>query len=304
MIGAATGLGAWSKDGARYAYLTADGVSVTDGISPGTKLVALSGAASVSWSATDKLLLTTQSALWTSNGDGSSLRTLANGAFTHATWSPAGDASFWFKRQGSVWVASVTAQTSAAATTGAADLVNQFMTARQQGNAALASSLLDANGKQAFSGITLTYTNGGLSRWYILLAQSHQVVVRMILGGGANQTVLDEALTVAHNSIDGVTETPAVLSSGPNILNVKVTSTSVRVTFDSDLDPSTYEGAVTINGVLSQVTYQPGNRTVIVTPEIPLTPGTTYVLSVHSSLRDVNHSPAANYQLTFTGASS
>jgi methionine-rich copper-binding protein CopC len=305
VVGAATGLGAWSKDGARYAYLTADGVSVTDGTSPGTRLVALSGAASVSWSAGDKLLLTTQSALWASNADGSNLRTLANGAFAHATWSPAGDASFWFKRPSGVWVASVVAPTSAtAATTGAADLVNQFMTARQQGNAALAGSLLDANGKQAFSGITLTYTNGGLSRWYILLAQSHQVVVRMILGGGANQTVVDEALTIARNSIDGVTETPAVLSSGPNILNVKVTSTSVRVTFDSDLDPSTYERGVTINGVPSTVTYQPGNRTVIVTPEVPLTPGTSYKLTVNSSLRDVNHSPAADYQLTFTGAPS
>jgi Bacterial Ig-like domain len=304
VVGPATGLGAWSKDGTRYAYLTADGVSVTDGSSPGTKLVSLGGAASASWSAANQLLLTTQSALWISNGDGSNLHSLANGTFTHATWSPAGDPSFWFERRGDVWVASVSAPTNAPATTGAADLVNQFMTARQQGDAALASSLLDANGRQAFSGITLTYTNGGLSRWYILLAQSHQVEVRMIRGSGANQSVLDEALTIAHNSIDGVTETPEVLSSGPNVLNVKVTSTSVMVTFDSDLDPSTYEGGVTIDDVTSRMTYQPGNRTVVVTPEVPLTPGTTYKLTVNSSLRDVNHSPAANYQLTFTGAPS
>jgi WD40 repeat protein len=304
VIGPATGLGAWSRDGARYAYLTADGVSVTNGSTPGgSNLVSLAGAASVSWSAANQLLLTTQSALLVANGDGSGLRSLASGTFTHATWSPAGDGSFWFKHPGSVWVASVSAPTSAAAATGPEDLVNQFMTARQQGDATLADSLLDANGRQAFSGLTLTYPGGGLSRWYVLLSQPHQVVVRMILARRAG-AVLDEALTIVHNSIDGVTETPAVLSSGPNILNVKVTSTSVRVTFDSDLDPSTYGGGVTIDGVQSRVTYQPGNRSVIVTPEVPLTPGTTYQLSVNSSLRDVNHSPAASYQLTFTGAAS
>jgi WD40 repeat protein len=305
VAGPASGLGAWSKDGTRYAYLTADGVSVTDGSSAGTKLVSLAGTASVSWSASDKLLLTTPSALFTANGDGSSsLRPLASGTFTHATWSPAGDASFWFKRQGSVWVASVVAPTGATATTGPEDLVNQFMAARQQGNVAVASSLLDANGRQAFSGVTLTYPSGALSRWYIMLAQSHQVVVRMFLAGARSQSVLDEALTIAGGSIHGVTETPQVLSSGPNILTVKVTSTGVRVTFDSDLDPTTYSGGVTIDGVSSQVDYQPGNRTVVVTPDDPLTPGTTYQLTVHSSLRDVNHNPATQYQLTFTGPAS
>jgi hypothetical protein len=137
-----------------------------------------------------------------------------------------------------------------------------------------------------------------------MLAQSHQVVVRMFLAGARSQSVLDEALTIAGGSIHGVTETPQVLSSGPNILTVKVTSTGVRVTFDSDLDPSTYSGGVTIDGVSSQVDYQPGNRTVVVTPDDPLTPGTTYRLTVHRSLRDVNHSPAAQYQLTFTGPAS
>jgi hypothetical protein len=258
----------------------------------------------VSWSASDKLLLTTPSAILTSNGDGSGLRSLASGTYTHATWSPAGDASFWFKRQGGVYVASVAAPTSATATTGPEDLVNQFMAARQQGNAAVASSFLDANGRQAFSGVTLTYPSGALSRWYIMLAQSHQVVVRMFLAGARSQSVLDEALTITHNSIDGVTERPQLLSSGPNILSVKVTSTGVRVTFDADLDPNTYSGGVTIGDVPSQADYQPGNRTIVVTPDDPLTPGTTYQLTVHSSLRDVNHNPATQYQLTFTGPAS
>jgi hypothetical protein len=305
-VGPASGLGAWSRDGSRYAYPAADGVYVTDGTGQGTKLVSLPGAASVSWSAaTNQLLLTTPEALLVSDANGSGLRTLATGTFTQATWSPRGDASFWFRYQGSVWVATVLPPSGAA--TSAEDLVNQFMMARRAGNAALASSFLDASGKQAFSNLTLTY-GGGMSRYYTLLVQPSQAVVRIVLSGGG---AVDETLKIARDSgsgsllIDGVTEESATLSSGPNVLEVVVTSTHVRVTFDSDLDAATAaSGGVTINGVQTEATYDAGTRTVIVTSESGFTPGTPYQLTVNDSLRDVNHNPAARYVLTFTGPSS
>jgi hypothetical protein len=299
-VGDASGLGAWSKDG-RYAYPASDGVYVTDGSSAGSKLLSVPGAASVSWSTSSQLLVTTPSELLISNADGTGLRTLAQGAFVHATWSPAGDASFWFKRQGGVWVASV--NPTAGGATSSSELVNQFMMARQQGNATLANRLLDAHGKQAFSSLTLTYGSRVLSRYYTLLSQPGQVVERIILDSG--QTVLDETLTIARDSsgnllIDDATDSPVTLTSGPNILNVTVTSTQVRVTFDSDLDPSTVSGVV-IAGVPTNATYRSGTRTVILTPEGGLTPGTTYLLTLNGTLKDVNHTPAAGYQLTFTG---
>jgi hypothetical protein len=302
LVGAASGLGAWSKDG-RYAYPTSDGVYVTDGTGSGSKLLSLPGVASISWSTSNQLLLTTPSALLISNADGNGLRTLAQGTFTGATWSPASGASFWFKRSGGVWVASVSA--TAGAATSSSELVNEFMMARQQGNAALANKLLDAHGRQAFSNLTLTYGSGVLSRYYPVLSQPGLVVERIVLDGG--QTALDETLKIAHDSsgslvIDDATDSPVTLASGPNVLNVTVTATQVRVTFDSDLDPSTVSG-VTLN-VPSDATYQSGTRTVILTPEGGLTPGNSYQLTLNGSLKDVNHSAAASYQLTFTGPAS
>jgi Bacterial Ig-like domain len=305
-VGPASGLGAWSKEGTRYAYPAADGVYVTDGSGPGTKRISLPGAASVSWSSANQLLLTTQQpALLISNADGTGLRTLATGSFGHATWSPAtGDMSFWFKRGGSVWVASVNPLASPSTATSSDGLVNQFMTARQQGNDALANSLLDEKGKEAFSGTKLMYGGGALSRYYVLLSQPKEAVVRMILNGG--QTALDETLKVVRDSssgrlmIDDVTESPVTLSTGPSILHVTVTAARVSVTFDSDLDPDTVRG-VTISDVQSTVSYDPAKRTVVLTPEGGLTPGATYQVTVTSSLKDVNNWPAANYNLTLTG---
>src|SRR5207237_5285537 len=49
VVGTASALGAWSKDG-RYAYPAPDGVYLTEGSGQGTRLLPLRGAAPVSWS--------------------------------------------------------------------------------------------------------------------------------------------------------------------------------------------------------------------------------------------------------------
>ena len=241
--------------------------------------------------------------------DASGLRALATGTFGHATWSPAGDQSFWFKRGGSVWVSSVVSVSSTGRAAGTEDLVSRFMAARQQGNAALANSFLDAHGKDAFSGVTLTYGTGTLTRYYVLLSQPGEAVVRLILnsGPGQGQTAVDETLKVNRGGsrplIDDVTESPVSLSSGPSIVKVTVSSTQVSVTFDSDLDPDTVRG-VSISDAKSAVSYNPAKRTVVLTLEEGLRPGTTYQVMVGSSLKDVNGGSAASYQLTFIGPDS
>jgi len=186
------------------------------------------------------------------------------------------------------------------------DLVNQFMAARQQGDAALANSLLDTSGREAFSGMTLTYGSGVLSRYYILLSQPGEAVVRIILSSGASQSraALDETLKIVRDSdrllIDDVSESPVTLSAGPSILKVTVTSARVTVQFDSDLDPSTVLG-VTISDTQSTATYDPARRAVVLTTRGGLTPGASYRVVVNGSLKDVNNGSAANYEVTFIG---
>lgn len=306
IVGAASGLGSWSSDGSRYAYPTANGVSVTGG----GAISVPGGATSVSWSSGNQLLITTTSKLWLANADGSQLRQLASGSFSHATWSPANDQSFWFKRGGSVYVSSVTAVAGAqgaSASTPNAQLVSQFMTARQGQGGGDPSTFLDANGKRAFSGLTLNYDSQ--MRWNLLLDQPGRAVVRIIPGAGAPP--LDETLTVVDSGsgglIDDVTERPDSLSTGPNagpnVLKVTVSSTQVSITFDSDLNPATVDGGVTIAGVSSQATYDARSRTVVLTPEGGLDSGTSYQLEVTDGLRDVNGTPAAGFTLPFNGVS-
>ncbi|MBO0685082.1 MAG: Ig-like domain-containing protein, partial [Candidatus Dormibacteraeota bacterium] len=91
--------------------------------------------------------------------------------------------------------------------------------------------------------------------------------------------------------------------AGPNVLKVTVSSTQVSITFDSDLNPATVDGGVTIAGVASQVTYDARSRTVVLTPEGGLDSGTSYQLEVTDGLRDVNGTPAAGFTLPFNGVS-
>jgi len=121
-------------------------------------------------------------------------------------------------------------------------------------------------------------------------------------GPGQGQTAVDETLKVDRDGsrplIDDVTESPVSLSSGPSIVKVTVSSTQVSVTFDSDLDPDTVRG-VSIGDTQTAVSYDPAKRTVVLTPEDGLKPGTTYQVMVDGSLRDVNRGSATSYQLTF-----
>src|SRR5262249_52115450 len=151
-VGPSTGLGDWSPDGTRYAYLTDAGISVVD-TSNGTssKLPDFPGLSGLSWSRGNQLLLSTPSGLYLYNlGDAAGPRNLLDGAFRQPSWAPAGG-HFSFKRGTQAWVGKVTAQagsgTASSAGSGLDDLINGFMTARTNLQGDQATTYLDAAGK-------------------------------------------------------------------------------------------------------------------------------------------------------------
>jgi Bacterial Ig-like domain len=210
VAGPASGLGSWSRDGSRYAYPTSTGVFVTGG-GAGSRLLSLPGANSVAWSG-GQVLATTASGLWLANADGIGARELQSGSFSHPTWSPAGNGTFAYVQGGQVFVASVNAASqgttsSTGGGTNAGDLVNRFMAARQ--GAGDPTAFLDANGRQAFSNLTLNY--GADMRWSVRDEGPGRAVVRIVPGNG--QGAIDETLRIVDAGsgnllIDGATDRP------------------------------------------------------------------------------------------------
>jgi hypothetical protein len=214
VAGPASGLGSWSRDGSRYAYPTSTGVFVTGG-GAGSRLFSLPGASSVAWSG-GQLLATTASGLWLANADGSGVRELQSGSFSHATWSPAGNGTFAYVQGGEVYVAGVNAAsqgtTSPTGETNLGDLVNHFMAARQ--GAGDPTAFLDASGKQAFANLTLNY--GADMRWSVLDEGPGRAVVRIVPGNGRG--AIDETLRIVDGGsgnllIDGATDRPEAPTS-------------------------------------------------------------------------------------------
>ncbi len=189
--------------------------------------------------------------------------------------------------------------------------MNSFMAARKDMTASQALGFLDAAGRDAFSRVTLIYSDPttSLARYYVVLSQPGRVVVRLVLVHGTVQTAVDEALTVqqdanGHLFIHGAVQNPrARFGSGPEVVSVTVTGGQVQVVFDSDLDEASVSqaGAVTIKGVSTQVTYDSKQKTVTLAVPAGLTPGTTYELGVSSLLHDVNQRQAVPYTLSFVG---
>ncbi|HKF19850.1 MAG TPA: Ig-like domain-containing protein, partial [Candidatus Dormibacteraeota bacterium] len=257
-VGSSTGLGDWSPDGTRYAYLTDAGISVVDTLTgTSSKLLDFPGLSGLSWSRGNQLLLSTSSVLYIYNpGDSAGPRNLMDGEFRQPSWAPAGG-HFSFKRGTQALVGKVTAQagsgTASSAGSGLDDLINGFMTARINLQGDQATTNLDAAGKDAFSSLTLIYTTPGptLARYNVLLSQPNRVVVRLVLTKGTTQSAVDETLILKSSGgrllNDGVTEKPRTsFGAGPEIVRVTVASDQIQVSFDSDLDQSTIQGSVIV----------------------------------------------------------
>jgi len=99
---------------------------------------------------------------------------------------------------------------------------------------------------------------------------------------------------------------PHDLGKGAQVVSMDVASDSVKVTFDSDLDPGTVADGVSIvdskgRQVDATVTY--GNR-IVTLSGLDLKEGAQYKLVVQTSVRDVlGQNVSAEYDLDFIGPS-
>jgi hypothetical protein len=310
----------WSPDGQDLLYATDDQVVVAD--TQGVTQTTLARA-DAAWSAQDAILLGSDTNLSQVRPDGSNMTRLGNGTYHSPLWAPNGT-TFAFVRGGSVWIATAPALPPVpSALDDATDAVDSFMNARLKGDTDVAGTHLDDNGKKAYGsgGIKLTISgNPQFSRYYILTSELTSTdpdealfVVRLVLSTPDKIDVSDyeETLNLVRDPnskqfvIDAASATqPHDLGKGAQVVSMDVASDSVKVTFDSDLDPGTVADGVTIvdskgKQVDATVTY--ANR-VVTLSGLNLKEGAQYSLVVRTGVRDVQgQNVSAEYDLGFAG---
>jgi hypothetical protein len=196
------------------------------------------------------------------------------------------------------------------------------MQARLKGQAALASSFLDAGGQQAYTAGGLNLTISGdpaFSRYYILAQEltgnqpdTARFVVRLVFTRGKIDVGdLEETLTLVRDAttnkllIDQASAgTHRDLGKGAEVVGLVVTTGAIQITFDSDLDPGTIAGGVLLldskgKPVDASPTYS--NKTVTLSG-LGLKPGAQYRIVVLTTVRDVlGHNVVAEYDLDLVG---
>jgi hypothetical protein len=195
------------------------------------------------------------------------------------------------------------------------------MAARKRGDADAAQALLDDNARNAYSagGHNLVWRGDGnsptLHRYYTVFQQpvggGCRYVERLVLNQGKLEVSdFDETLSFepdasgkqrVHDSAAGASRQ---LGKGPEVVLVElVDATHIRVSFDSDLDPSAASG-VQVHGPAGQVKAQGAyaDRIVTLTLGAPLDSSATYHLLVPAqAVRDVGgRPPQGDYTLDFT----
>lgn len=314
----ATFLG-WSPDGSFLMYGTANGIVIAD-LKGKTQATLPSG--DPSWSRQDAVLIGTDTDLVQVRPDGSGSMPLSNGTYRSPVWAP-NSSSFAFFRGGALWAAAAPAMPpQPTALDQANTVVTAFMDARLKGQADQASTWLDANGKQAYAADGMNLVISGdpkFSRYYVLTQElvstdpdTTRFVVRLVLSHGKiDVSDFEEALVLVRDAtskqflIDQATVgSHRNLGKGAEVVSVDVSSDTVKVTFDSDLDPGTISDGVLIvdakgKPVDSIPTY--ANRVVTFTG-LNLKAGAQYKLVVLPSVRDVaGHNIDGEYDLTLLG---
>ena len=237
-------------------------------------------------------------------------------------WAPDGS-SFAYVRGSSLWVAVAPAlPPEPTVVDEAATVVKQFMDARLNNKSDQATALLDDNGKKAYGdhGLNLTITGEPhLSRYYILTQEATGTapdtvtsVVRLVLmHGKLDVSDYEETLTLVRDAsskqflIDQASANARRdLGKGAEVVSVDVAADTIKVTFDSDLDPATVTNGVLLldskgNQVDGTVAY--ATRTVTL-GGLSLTPGAQYKLVVLATVRDVlGHNVTSEYDLNVFG---
>jgi hypothetical protein len=309
----------WSPSGAQLMYASGDALVVSDlqGNSVGT----LPGG-EASWSSQDAILTGSDTDLYQVRPDGSALTKMANGTYHLPAWAPNGTA-FTFFRGSALWTATAPAlPAQPTVLEQAAEVVNSFMQARQKGQADQATAFLDDNGKRSYATGQPSLVIAGdprFTRFYILTEgitstepDTATFVVRLVLTHGKlDVSDFEETLTVIRDAatkqfvIDQATAgARRDLGKGAEVVGVVVAADSIKVTFDSDLDPATVpDGVLVLDSKGKQVdaTATYANRTVTITG-LDLKAGAHYKLVVLTSVRDVlGHNVASEYSLQLTG---
>jgi hypothetical protein len=306
---------AWSPDGKRVLYDTADGQFAAGpaGQSP-VKLGAVANVVGAGWTQPALALLDTQQSFWGAKADGSGSKKLATGDFGAPVLAPSG-ASVAFLRAGALWVGQVALLVTAGgpALDQAAALVADFMKARVDGKADTAQTYLDANAKRDFTTSNgpqlLRTTSPRLSRSFNVLsaatANTARFTVRLVLADASGKDIsqLDESLTLVADpsgkpAVDHAVDGPAfAYGAGPTVLSVSVDGGTYKVSFDSDLTPSTAAAGIQL--------LDAAGKPVAVTPtvlgrDVLLATRATgpLKLAVLPALKDKDgHSAAAEYDL-------
>jgi hypothetical protein len=310
----------WSPGGGHVLYSSPDGTTVVDLQTTSTSTLP---AGEPSWSSQDAILLGGDTTLYELRPDGTAQTKLANGTYHNPLWAPNGS-TFTYFRGGALWVASApplpaqpTALDQAAVT------VNSFMQARLKVQPELASVYLDDSGKKAYAGGGLSLVINGdtpLSRFYILTQElastqpdTTRFVVRLVLSRGKiDVSDFEETLTLVRDAttrqflIDQATAAGAhrLLGKGAEVVGVEVTADTIKVTFDSDLDPGTVQDGVSIvdsKGKRVDATMTYAQRVVTITG-LDLKAAGHYKLVVQTSVRDVQgHNVPTDYELELLG---
>jgi len=312
---AAASFSGWSPGGMQVMYAGADSLVIAD-LQGNT--VSTLAAAEASWSGQDAILLGTDTDLTQVRPDGTSSIKLANGTYRAPVWAPNG-AAFTFFRGGALWTATAPALPAPPNPLDeAAVVVNAFMTARQDNKPDRAMASLDDSGKLAYATGALSLVINGdprFTRYYILTQvmtgtqpDTATFVVRLVLTHGKlDVSEFEETLTLVrdattrHFLIDQAKSSDhRALGKGAEVVGVVVAADSIRVSFDSDLDPATVGDGVLVldaKGNPVEIITSYSNRTVTITG-LQLKPGGQYRLVVRTSVRDVGgHNVAAEYNL-------
>jgi hypothetical protein len=312
----------WSPDGTGVMYSGAQAVVLAD---VAGKTLANLPAGEPSWSSQDEVLLGSDTDLFQVRPDGSGLTKLAEGTFHLPDWAPNGT-SFTYFRGSALFSATAPAAParSPAALDAAAGVVKTFMDARKAGQSDRALAILDDNGKKAYSGsgggLNLIVTGDpSFSRSYVLTQEitgaqpdTARFVVRIVLAHEKlDVSTYEETLTLIRNQGSGqflvdqaVAGPQLALGKSASVVSVDVSSSAVRITFDSDLQPGTvHEGVILLDSKGKQIGAAPQYAGKTVTfGGLDLKSGASYKLVVLPTVKDVSgNNIAAEYDLTFVG---
>ena len=309
----------WSPDGTQLLY-AGGGATVVSDLQGNTTATLAPGEAS--WSTQDAVLLGGETSLYQVRPDGSNQTRLSNGTYRSPEWAPNGT-TFAFFRGGLLWSGTAPAlPPEPTVLDQASAVVNSFMDARLNKLPDAAGHYLDDNGKQAYAsgGLSLTITGDpSFNRYYILTQEvtgsapdTTRFVVRLVLSHGKlDVSETEETLVLVRDAttkqflIDQATAGPQRdLGKGPEVVGVDVSADTIKITFDSDLDPATIAGGIVLvdaNGQAVTATPTYASKTVTITG-LDLRPGARFRLQVLTALRDVlGHNVAGEYDLDIFG---